>query len=70
MTIPAKFIREHGILFQGVYHGRRRAKALAQEVEKLTQTVYQMATIGFDDEPSHFFKIQAAGKNVRERGRQ
>ena len=63
MTIPAAFIRQHGARMQGYAHTPKRAKELAQEVERLNRTVTELAAgIAFEDEPNRYLAVLAKGK--------
>ena len=65
MTIPPKLIRQQGALLQGYAHTRKRAKELAQEVERLNRTVAELAVgIAFEDEPSRYLAVLAKGKKA------
>ena len=63
MTIPPKLIRRQGARLQGYAHTKKRAKELAQEVDRLNRTVAELAAgIAFEDEPSRFLAVLAKGK--------
>ena len=50
---------------QGYAHTRKRAKELAQEVERLNRAVAELAAgIAFEDEPSRYLAILAKGKKA------
>ena len=65
MTIPPAFIRQHGARMQGYAHNQKRARELAQEVERLNRTVAELAAgIAFEDEPSRYLAVLAKGKKA------
>ena len=65
MTIPPKLICRQGARLQGYAHTKKRAKELAQEVDRLNRTVAELAAgIAFEDEPSRFFAVLAKGEKA------
>jgi hypothetical protein len=65
MTIPPGFIRQHGARMQSYAHTPKRARELAKEVNRLNQTVADLAAgIAFEDEPSRYFAVLAKGKKA------
>ncbi len=65
MTIPPGLIRRQGALLQGYVHTPKRAKELAQEVDRLNRIVAELADgIAFEDEPSRYFAVLAKDKKT------
>lgn len=58
MAITAKFIREQAEVLQGYRHNLKRAKEIAQEMERLNRSVADAAArLDFEDEPSRYLAV-------------
>ena len=62
MTLPPRLIRQQGDLLQAYAHSAKRARELAQEVERLNRVVADLAEgIAFEDEPARHSVAIAKG---------
>ena len=68
MTIPPKLICRQGARLPGYAHTKKRAKELAQEVDRLNRTVAELAAVGIAEFALGDDRIEALGHLHRAAG--